>query len=576
MPKVLAKVENVTINEGQDAEFTCKFISKPAASKITWFKNESEELTASDSVQITSTEDSSVLKLVNPKSADTGSVYTVKIVNQLGEALSNKATLNVSCGPVFVVEPTDQSVLKDKEAKFECVVKSNPKPNLVWLFNGKEFTNRDGVRMEKDVGKDKYTLVVPKVTPAHIGTITAKATNEFGAAEKSCQLDVLDSPRILNKLDNLTVNEGDSVKFVVKFSGKPKPAIKWFKDEVEIQVDETVEVAETAEDEVSFTIKSSKADNLGTYFAKAVNEFGEVASNKATLTINRAPKFVTKPENVVAIQDQPAKFECLVDAMPKAKLTWLLNGKELTNKDNVKIEADAKTSAATLVIPKVMPTHIGTYTVKASNTVGEVEHTFTFDALETPKVSGKLENVTVSEGQEAKFVVKVSGGKPKPTVKWFKEEEEIVTTVETYEVVEIEDTITLIIKGAKPENAGNYFAQLLNEAGTISTNKAQLIVNRGPVFVKVPEPLAPINKDETVRFECIVEANPKPTVSWLINGRELTTKDGVQIEKDVNNNRYALLIPKANPAVHAGQVTIKASNNIGTSTHELTLSILGK
>jgi hypothetical protein len=36
----------------------------------------------------------------------------------------------------------------------------------------------------------------------------------------------------------------------------------------------------------------------------------------------------------------------------------------------------------------------------------------------------------------------------------------------------------------------------------------------GPVFVKLPEPLAPINKDETVRFECIVEANPKPTVSW--------------------------------------------------------------
>lgn len=144
-------------------------------------------------------------------------------------------------------------------------------------------------------------------------------------------------------------------------------------------------------------------------------------------------------------------------------------------------------------------------------------------------------------------MIKIAGGKPKPAVKWFKEEEEITTTVETYEVVEIEDTVTLIIKSAKPENAGNYYAQLLNEAGTISTNKAQLIVNSalfvffftfskfifvpldfairqitkiicftkgGPVFVKVPEPLAPINKDESVRFECIVEANPKPNVNW--------------------------------------------------------------
>lgn len=97
---------------------------------------------------------------------------------------------------------------------------------------------------------------------------------------------------------------------------------------------------------------------------------------------------------------------------------------------------------------------------------------------ETPKISGKLENVTVSEGQAAKFTVKIAGGKPKPKIKWFKEEEEITITEEYYEVIETEDTVTLIIKVAKPENAGNYFAQLINEAGTISTNKAQLIVNR--------------------------------------------------------------------------------------------------
>ena len=97
---------------------------------------------------------------------------------------------------------------------------------------------------------------------------------------------------------------------------------------------------------------------------------------------------------------------------------------------------------------------------------------------ETPKVSGKLENVTVNEGQEAKFVVRISGGKPKPAVKWFKEEEEmVITTVETFEVIEFEDTVTLIIKAAKPEHAGNYHAQLVNEAGQINTNKASLTVN---------------------------------------------------------------------------------------------------
>lgn len=94
-------------------------------------------------------------------------------------------------------------------------------------------------------------------------------------------------------------------------------------------------------------------------------------------------------------------------------------------------------------------------------------------------MSGKLENVTVNENQEARLSIKISGGKPKPKVKWFKEEEEIIVeTTELYEIVEIEDTVTLIIKSAKPSDSGNYYAQLYNEAGQLNSNKAQLIVNR--------------------------------------------------------------------------------------------------
>ena len=44
IPKILSKIENVSINEGQDAEFICKFISFPLASNITWLRNENEEL----------------------------------------------------------------------------------------------------------------------------------------------------------------------------------------------------------------------------------------------------------------------------------------------------------------------------------------------------------------------------------------------------------------------------------------------------------------------------------------------------------------------------------------------------
>jgi hypothetical protein len=154
-------------------------------------------------------------------------------------------------------------------------------------LNGKELSTKDGVRIEKDAAKDRYTLIFPKITAAHVGTVTVKATNEHGTIEKSVELDALDTPKIANKLDNVTVSEGEQAKFTVKVSGKPKPSVKWFKDDLEIELSENIEIVETEENEVTLTIKACKSpENAGNYSAKVFSEFGEVTSNKAALTIN--------------------------------------------------------------------------------------------------------------------------------------------------------------------------------------------------------------------------------------------------------------------------------------------------
>jgi hypothetical protein len=287
VPKFPLKLDNVNINEGQVASFVCKYISKPAPINISWFKNDTEELVQTENIIITNEENTTILKLVDAKLSDSGNNFSVKITNELGEAVSNKAKLNVSSGPAFIVEPSNINVLKEKEARFECIIKSNPKPTVSWFFNEKELTVKDGVRVEKDVSKDKYTLVIPKVNQNHLGKYTVKAINEFGSDEKSCDLNVLDVPRIINKLENLTVNENDSVKLSIQFSGKPKPTVTWYKDETIIIFDETIESIETNDYEVTLTIKSCKSsEHTGNYYAKIVNEYGEINSNKATLTIN--------------------------------------------------------------------------------------------------------------------------------------------------------------------------------------------------------------------------------------------------------------------------------------------------
>ena len=88
-----------------------------------------------------------------------------------------------------------------------------------------------------------------------------------------------------------------------------------------------------------------------------------------------------------------------------------------------------------------------------------------------------MDNITINENLDAVITLKFSGF-PKPTIIWFKDDQEIITTVtEYYEIVETEETFTLLIKKIKPMNSGIYYAELNNLAGVYKTNKFQLIVN---------------------------------------------------------------------------------------------------
>ncbi|RNA37098.1 muscle M-line assembly unc-89-like, partial [Brachionus plicatilis] len=243
----------------------------------------------------------------------------------------------------------------------------------------------------------------------------------------------------------------------------------------------------------------------------------------------------------------------------KMVLKWYLNDKELTIKDNVKFEVDQKSSTYSLVIPKVQPFHSGTVTIKASNNVGEVEHSFDIDVQELPKFSGKLVNVTVSENQEAKFTIKISGGKPKPSVKWFKDDEEILPHIsDIYEVVELEDTVSLIIKSAKPENAGTFFAQLFNDAGSVNTNKAQLIVQYLPIILKNPSDFISEVGDQA-SFDLIVENQMHPVKAIWYKNNKVVKSDDLKYKLLTNQQSHCLVIENL-VSDDAGEIKAEVSN----------------
>lgn len=97
--------------------------------------------------------------------------------------------------------------------------------------------------------------------------------------------------------------------------------------------------------------------------------------------------------------------------------------------------------------------------------------------LDLPKFSGKLENQAVSEGADATFSIRYAGGNPRPTFQWFANDAEEIVSNETYEITEVEETLSLTVRKAKASHAATYHVHLVNEAGTVESNKAKLTVN---------------------------------------------------------------------------------------------------
>jgi hypothetical protein len=280
---------NVSVQAGKFAQFSCRFLCNPLASSVIWYKNEREEIIENDQnivISILGTAESeTILRITKPDLKDNGANFSVRIKNDLGEVTSSKGFLNITTPPMFLAEPTDRCCLKEREARFECIVKGNPRPNVSWFFEESEITNKENSRLEIDKLKDKYSLTIPRVLLSSVGSYRVRAVNEYGSIEKTIKLTISELPKIISELENLQINEKETASFSLKVSGLDRPPFKWYKDEKAINPSENFEIIEQ-NDIITLNIKSCETKNAGNYYLKFKNDFGEVESNKAQLVIN--------------------------------------------------------------------------------------------------------------------------------------------------------------------------------------------------------------------------------------------------------------------------------------------------
>ncbi|XP_066901444.1 obscurin isoform X2 [Halyomorpha halys] len=163
----------------------------------------------------------------------------------------------------------------DTNVGFSVDVDSFPKGKIQWFHNDKELSEKQKniTFTEHD---STYTLVLKDVNRDCSGKYTCKVTNDYGSNETSADLTVLCKPKFKKPLEDVTVNEGDTLTLRIEIDATPEPDVKWFKDGKELTSDAHIKISRDKKrlETYELSVTLVKAEDGGEYEVKALNEMG--------------------------------------------------------------------------------------------------------------------------------------------------------------------------------------------------------------------------------------------------------------------------------------------------------------
>jgi sugar lactone lactonase YvrE len=275
------------------------------------------------------------------------------------------------------------------------------------------------------------------------------------------------APVIQTEPQNRTVPAGGSTTFAVVATGVPDPSYQW-----QLQAAGTtgfVNLANTAFYSgvttatltLSNVLSSSQGDAYRVFVTNGINP--AAISSAASITIGEAP-VITSANSAAFRALQPGTFTLTASGTPAP--TFLATG----------LPNWLLLNPATGVLSGTPPEDaVGDLAITLfANNGGTVSQAFTLTitpANVAPAITTQPVAQAVNQGQPATFSVVASGALP-VSYQWRRNGVGIMGATGA----------SFTVANAQPANAGNYSVSIMNSAGAVISNAAELVVNTLPVF----------------------------------------------------------------------------------------------
>ncbi|VDM13469.1 unnamed protein product, partial [Wuchereria bancrofti] len=343
VPVITKTLYDQTVKSGEMANFEVSV--EPNEIIAEWYNNGKQLIDGMPGVKISQQNSNFMLTI---DSAQYAGVITFKASNKAGKAESSANLIAIQekiiqKAPEFLNTLNDISVKEGD--KVEVTIESDGNATFEWVLNEKTLQNGiGGITIKNE--ESKSVLIFDQVSLEQVGNIKVIATNEGGQAFSSFNMTVTEkdiAPEIIAGPNSLSIKENDTAEFRVEITGKPTPIVKWQLNGRELSPSDTNITIKSFEQVYILKIEKANVKHAGEVVVTAENAGGMVGK-EVVLKVEpdlTKPIFKTHLIDRSVNEGEPLRWDVAIERPYKGvTVKWFLNGKELTNNENVQIIDD--------------------------------------------------------------------------------------------------------------------------------------------------------------------------------------------------------------------------------------------
>uniref|UniRef100_A0A671YZE7 Neural cell adhesion molecule L1 n=1 Tax=Sparus aurata TaxID=8175 RepID=A0A671YZE7_SPAAU len=307
--------------------------------------------------------------------------------------------------------------------------------------------------------------------------------------------------------------------------GKPHPSFSWTRNGTHFDVEKDSKVLmKPGSGTLVIDISGEKAEAYeGTYQCTAHNEHGTAVSNRIVIRQSRSPLWSKERNEAIVVQmGVSLVLQCRPPAgLPPPVIFWMDNNFQ-------KLPLDQRVSQALngdLYFSNVLPEDSRqdyicyarfphTQTIQQKQPISVTVLDNSPEGEHRPRFMmplGASSTKMVLRGETLELEC-IAAGLPTPDISWQKDGGELPSGRTTFQHFQK----TLKISDVNEDDAGNYRCTATNKLGT-AEHIIKVNVKAAPFWVSAPRNLI-LAPNETGSLTCRVSGEPKPKITWFVNG----------------------------------------------------------